>query len=65
MVVSILLFFDISNNLIPATMTQEKRHLETRESGFKHMLVHYGGLNENGPHSLMYLDTWSPVSGTV
>ena len=38
-------------------MTQEKRHLETRESGFKHMLVHYGGLNENGPHSLMYLDT--------
>lgn len=24
-----------------------------------------GGLNENGPNELMYLNTWYPVGGTV
>lgn len=29
------------------------------------MLRKYSGLIENGPHSLMYMNTWSAVPGTV
>ena len=25
----------------------------------------FGSLNENGPHSFIYLSVWSPVGGTV
>lgn len=26
---------------------------------------HYGGLNENCPHVLIYLNAWSPVGGSI
>jgi hypothetical protein len=26
--------------------------------------IHSGGLNDNGPHRIMFLNAWSPICGT-